>query len=690
MRRVRRVLGAVAAALVVACATLPTVPARAQDATVTLQLLAQSPWSVAQHRSTVEFDILATNGGSETLHDLAVSVWFGPRLATQTDVQRMLDREPTQPIASTQQEMRGSIDPGGQREVRIAIDLAEISALDPTDSQTYPATIQLTSSGTVTGTLVTPVIYLAQEPSAPMVSSTWVDLRAPVAFDPSGALQDDSFPSSLARGGSLRAPISALASATGGRRARGVFDLVVDPLAVTQARQVSAGYQTTDGTEVSADDPPAHHATSFVRALSEVASAPRIETVAGPYGSPLAPAMLNSGLGEEFDAERASGWTVVAGIGGAPVSNVARPVDGALSDEAIDWLATDGATVLLANADTVDRSAVQTTYAPAPTVPVTTLSGATTTMVLPDPSVQALFEPSDLLADPVLAAQMVLGQLAVIWKQQPVPSPPTVRGIAIAPPPTLPPAMWEPLLQRLAEAPFLAPSTANDLVQRTVPSADVANPALPLTAPSDARFDAALAAEIRTQSSNVEAYGSMVSNPDVATNVRRQLFLATTADATFDPAVGQPWVDAVAATTQGAFDAVTPSVSASFTFTARDGTIPLAMGDPGGTPLRVTIELQSSSFTFPEGNAQTDVVAAPGEVWPFEVRATSSGKAAILIRTIAPNGREIAPPITVTAQSTAVNGVALLITGLAALGLLLLYARRWWRRRTNRASVETT
>jgi hypothetical protein len=188
----------------------------------------------------------------------------------------------------------------------------------------------------------------------------------------------------------------------------------------------------------------------------------------------------------------------------------------------------------------------------------------------------------------------------------------------------------------------------------------------------------------------VDAYGSMVSDPDVATNARRQLFLATTPDATFDPAVGQPWVDAVAATTQGAFDAVTPSVSASFTFTARDGTIPLAMGDPGGTPLTVTIALQSSSFTFPKGNSRTDIVAAPGEVWPFDVRATSSGKGAILIRTIAPNGKEIAPPITVTAQSTAVNGVALLITGLAALGLLLLYARRWWRRRTNRASTETT
>jgi hypothetical protein len=691
MRPVRRVLGTVGLVVVVACATFPAAPASAQqDSDVTLRLLRQSPWSLAQRRSTLAFDVLATNAGAEPLHDLELSVQFGPHLATQTDFEEMLEGTPTEPIAAAQKDVPGSIDAGADRDLTMTIDLATIAALDPTDSQTYPATIRLLSSGTVTAALVTPVIYLAQEPAAPVVSSTWIDLRAPVAFDPSGALADPSFPAELARGGDLRAPVGALASATGGRRARGVFDLILDPLVVTQARQVSAGYRTADGTDVPPTDPAPRQATRFLSALSEVAADASIETVAGPYGSALAPAMLSSGLEAEFEEERAAGWTVVSGIGGSPVANVVRPVDGALSDDAVDWLANRGATVLLANADTVDRSVVQTALAPAPTVPMTTLSGATTTMVLPDPSVQALFERSDLLADPVLASQMVLGQLALIWKQQPVPSPPTVRGIAVAPPPTLPPAMWAPLLQRLGEAPFLSPGTASDLVANAAPSPDLANPALPLARPSTAAFDTSFAGEIRTQSSNADAYGSMVSNPDDATNVRRQLFLATTPGATIDPAVGQPWLDAVAQTTQRAFDVVTPSVSGSFTFTARDGTIPLAMGDPGTTPLRVTIELQSSSFTFPTGSSRTDTVQAPGEVWTFDVRATSSGKGAIVIRTLAPNGRDIAPPITVTAQSTAVNGVALLITGLAAFGLLLLYVRRWWRRRTNPGSTETT
>ena len=39
------------------------------------------------------------------------------------------------------------------------------------------------------------------------------------------------------------------------------------------------------------------------------------------------------------------------------------------------------------------------------------------TLVLPDPSTQALFARTDLLGDPVLASQLVLGELALIWKQ---------------------------------------------------------------------------------------------------------------------------------------------------------------------------------------------------------------------------------------------------------------------------------
>jgi hypothetical protein len=683
MRLVRRVLGTVAAVVLVVCATLASPPAHAQGTGVTLQLVRQSPWSSAYRRSTVEFQLVASNGATTSLHDLQLAVSFGPHLATQADVENLLDAVPTDVVATVSKQIHGEISPGGVRKVAITIDLAALTAIDQTDPQTYPATVQLVAAGTVVASLVTPVIYLVRPPIAPMLSTTWVELTAPVAFDPAGQLIDTSFPSSLAPLGSLRTPVGALGTLTQGRHPHGSFDLVIDPLVVTQARQVAAGYTTAEGTQVSASDPPAKKASLFLRSLAAVASTPdRIETVAQPYASPLLPAMLASHLDVELAGERVAGATVVSGLGASPAIGIARPSTGALDDASLEWLAGLDTSIVLANADTVDRSVVQTTSAPAPTVPVSTPSGATT-MVLPDPNVQELFARSDLLADPVLAAQVVLGELAVIWKQQPVPSAPTVRGIAIAPPEDIPTAMWAPLLDRLSGAPFLSSVTASTLVDDV--SAEVPNPPLPLTAPSLTKFDEAYAGEIQRQSERVEAYGSMVANPDAATELRRELFLATTPGATYNSQVGQPWVDSVATTTQRAFDVVTPSVTKVFTFTSREGTIPLVMGDPGDTPLRVTIELRSNSFTFPNGPRQTVTIDRPGEVVEFSVLATSSGQNAIQILTLAPNGRPIAAPINITVRSTATNRIALLITLVAGAALLLLYSRRWWKRRTNQA-----
>jgi hypothetical protein len=305
-------------------------------------------------------------------------------------------------------------------------------------------------------------------------------------------------------------------------------------------------------------------------------------------------------------------------------------------------------------------------------------------MVLPEPSVQALFADAELLADPVRASQVVIGELAVIWKQEPVPAPPTVRGIAVAPPATLPAAMWAPLLDRLQGAPFLAPVSATELVERAVPH--IPNPPLPLAAPSTARFDPTYAGQITQQSDRIDAYASMVvDRPDLVANARRSLYVATIPGAVTDPAIGQPWLDAVARQTQGAFDAATPAVSPRFTFTSREGTIPLVFGDPGDTPVRVTIEVRSTAFSFPDGNEQTVTVSRAGQVMTFRVVANTSGQAPIQVIARAPNGRAIAEPITVVVRSTAANHIALLVTLAAAVGLLVLYSRRWFRRRTNPA-----
>jgi hypothetical protein len=309
--------------------------------------------------------------------------------------------------------------------------------------------------------------------------------------------------------------------------------------------------------------------------------------------------------------------------------------------------------------------------------------------VLPDPSTQLLFERTDMLQDPVLASQVVLAELAVIWKQEPVPNDPIQRGVAIAPPATLPPAMWAPLLDRLERAPFLSPVSLTDLVQNIAP--DNANEVGPLTSQSEAAFDPNYLADIQRLTTDVQSMNSMLGpGSPVPPDLRRRLFIATEPAYVSDALAGQPWLGSVDATAQQAFAAVWPTVSQTVTFTSREGTIPMQMGNPGDNSYDVQVELQSPSFSFPAGAVQHVTVDRPGEVVSFRVVANASGQNPLYLSIRAPNDTMIPNPndnaatiTTITVRSTAINRIALFVTLAAAIGLVALYSRRWVRRRTS-------
>ena len=70
--------------------------------------------------------------------------------------------------------------------------------------------------------------------------------------------------------------------------------------------------------------------------------------------------------------------------------------------------------------------------------------------------------------------------------------------------------------------------------------------------------------------------------------------------------------------------------------------------------------------------------------------ANSTGQNSVYVSVRDPNGRLVpinpdgsTNPIAIAVRTTAVNSIALLVTVLAALVLVGLYARRWFRRRTN-------
>ncbi|TMK13882.1 MAG: hypothetical protein E6G63_09395 [Actinobacteria bacterium] len=593
---------------------------------------------------------------------------------------------PTNTVFQRVQPEDGRLEPNTSTTLFASVDLSAANGIDQTDNQVYPARVDVRSNGSVLASLTTPVLYFIRRPEAPMLLSSWIELAPTIAFGSDGRLLDTAFPDALRPQGQLGAPIAALDGALAGLRPGGAFPLglVVEPALVEQAQRAAGGYTLTDGTVVpkGADGP--LRAAGFLDSLSHVMDGPGVRTVATPFAGPTIPSMVASGLAHDLATQRSLGLATLQSLTGTALqTDVARPPSGSLSDDAIGWLADAGAGTILADADTVDRPMQSDGTNPAPTATVSAPDGSPVTLVLPDPGIEGLLGRSDLVEDPVRAAQAVLGELAVIWKEAPVPEAPHVRGIALALPSTLPPGMWAPMLARLQGTPFLRLTDAGAFATSVNPQGD---PTV-LRSPDASAFPASYTEQIREQQHRVATYRSMLTQASpVPDELTRDIYYAESARYVTDWEAGTSWLNAVAATTQQAFDSVKPQVGQGFTFTSGEGTIPILMGDPGLIPLRVTVELQSSQFDFPDGSQREVILERPDQVVSFRVIAKAAGQNPILVDVIAPNGDEIGDPQAIVVRSTAVNHIALLVTLAAAGVLALLYSRRWWFRRTKVSS----
>jgi hypothetical protein len=394
------------------------------------------------------------------------------------------------------------------------------------------------------------------------------------------------------------------------------------------------------------------------------------------------PALLNSGLGRDVDAQVAAGRELASStIGLTPAAQVARAPFGALDGGAVTQLVRDGATILLADADTVERPVIPPTdFAPLPTAALDRPGGGDpVALVLPDPGTQAVLTSELAQTDPVLTAQQTLGELAAIWQEAPVPPPGEPRGVAVSLTDdlALPPGFWDPFARRVANAPFLDPVLAGDLVDRVPPGDPV-----DLAAPSTAVFSPDYAETVKQERRRVDALTSMVvGESDLSARLERALLYAEAGQYVgFGESAGRGWTDAVNAQTDAQFARTIPDASPGFTLTARAGTIPLLIPGSPGPPLDVEVELQSSQLRFPDGATQKVRITDEQQSVLFRVEATGAGQIPLRVIVRAPNGREL-NDTTLAVRSTAYNRIALVITGAAALALVALWVRRLIARR---------
>lgn len=658
---------------------IPTPVLAQEEPAAELRLLVQTAWTTPED-PTLDLTVRIENVGDVTISNPELGWELGPKVDARFEYETALEEGPSFAAAADTELLDTDLAPRTSTDVTIAIDTADTGGIDQTDSAVYPLELELRADDASIASITTAAIHLVRDPEQRVRFSWWTEVATPVAFGPGGSMVDSGFGDALASGGSLVAQVEAIADLLR-TDAPLAIDLVVSPAALDQLRMAADGYVEADGDEVAADAPGPTAAAATLDRLVAIVDDPRVRLHAMPFAAPRLPALLSGGLATHLQAQWQTGDEVIERIlGEAPDAAVARPPGVAFDERTLEHLVLlRGTTTILGAADSVVRPPQPNDYAPPPAATLSTSFGQEVELLLPDPATQGLLEDADLLEDPVRASQVVLGELATIWKEQPVPGDEIERGLALDLATGLPAAFWRPAIRRLARAPFLEATHAGDLADLIEPPPDPAE----LLHYDEAGFTEDYADDLEATGRRLAAFASVLEEPtDEAVRLRRDLLYAEASQYVDNEGSGRVWIESVNDAMDRIFARIAPDTSRVLTFTSSGGIeIPVRMGDPGDRVLNVRVQLASGRVAFLEDDLQEVTLDRPDQLLTFDAEVKAAGPSSIEVFVIAPNGEILSRQVLVV-RSTAINSIALIITIGAGLILVGLWSRRLFRRRS--------
>lgn len=288
--------------------------------------------------------------------------------------------------------------------------------------------------------------------------------------------------------------------------------------------------------------------------------------------------------------------------------------------------------------------------------------------------------------DPILDAHHLLADLAVLYFDEP-----PARRAAVTALPTdelLDPALLEALLGGISAVSVLRPVPVATVFAE-VPLAGSAGETDGSGAPLARNLRPAVATDLGTlpqrlagAQADVTSFAATVESttPPQPDDLSRLLLVTPSAD--LSVADQDAYLRGVRTTMNAELAHVDLPTRQTFTLTAREGVVPIAVHNSAGYPMTVLLRLSGERLEFPQnpdGQLRLDLV---GEITRVEVtvRTLTSGDSPLTLSVSTADGRQELDRSRFTIRSTAVSGV-----GLALIGGAVLFLAGWWGRNIHRA-----
>jgi hypothetical protein len=280
--------------------------------------------------------------------------------------------------------------------------------------------------------------------------------------------------------------------------------------------------------------------------------------------------------------------------------------------------------------------------------------------------------------DPVLDAHRLLADLALLYSQQPgIP-----RGVSFSLPATGTDAEFlDTLLAGLAAGGVLEAAT----IDRVLARAEVGyeggfdvregEPLVRELIIEPAPDVSGYRADLQATESRLEPYRQLAGPDDALPEVEELLRVSGAAE--LDETARRAYLDAAVARVASLADSIEAPEQSRVTLTAREGRIPIELVNHLDHPVEVLVRLDSDKLEFPEG-AEQRTELEPGDnrlVWL--VRSRASGAFPVDVSVHSPDGRLRLDDTRFTMRSTAVPGIGIALSALAALFLAVWWARHW-------------